>query len=209
MITIHKHIRQFVHFLITPYYGSNRISRWIRKRIEYRSVQELIGLPLAGLAFFGAVVVPKTQAGFASTELYFDTQKTTVSATVTAARFHWPIATFGISQYFTSDHHGMDLTDPAGTPVRPITDGTIVYAGSTIFGYGKHVVIKHDDIIQSLYAHLSKVNVKTGQTVSQDTEIGSVGATGWATGNHLHLEIFIHGVTTNPLEVLPEIKKQN
>lgn len=202
-------IKHIIKWLTKPYHGSNRLSHWVRRHIEYRSIQELIGLPLAGLAFFGAVVVPQTQAGFASTELYFDTQKTTVTTIISDSRFHWPLSSFGISQNFSGGHPGMDLTDPVGTPIHPVADGTVVYVGTLYFGYGKHIIIKHNDTLESLYAHLSKVDVKEGQTVTKDTELGEVGATGWATGNHLHLEIHVSGVATNPLEVLPELKKGN
>jgi len=204
-----KLIRQRIHWLITPYHGSNRVSRWFRQHIENRPIQELVGIPLAGLAFMAAVIVPQTQAGFESTELYFNTPKTIMNAAVSDSRFQWPLASFGISQDFSGVHPGMDLTDPAGTPIHPVADGTVAYAGTILMGYGKHVIVKHNDTLESLYAHLSQIDVREGQTVTKDTELGAVGATGWATGNHLHLEIHVNGVATNPLEVLPELKAQN
>ena len=187
---------------------SNGISRLIRQFVERRPLQELIGIPLVCLAFFGAVIVPQAQAGFNATELSFSTPKTLVSASVTDMRFRWPLTTFGISQRFSGTHPGMDLTDPAGTPIYPITDGTVVYAGTIRFGYGRHVIVKHDDHLESLYAHMTRIDVKEGQKVTKTTELGEVGATGWATGNHLHLEVHVNGVSTNPLEVLPELKKE-
>lgn len=193
---------------MTPRYGSNRISFWLRRHVEKRSIQELIGIPLAGLAFFGAVIVPQTQAGFASTEFSFYTPKTNVVAAVSDSRFQWPLATFGISQDFTGTHPGMDLTDPVGTPIHPVADGTVIYAGTILFGYGRHVIVKHDDHLESLYAHMSRIDVREGQKVTKATQLGEVGATGWATGNHLHLEIHVDGTATNPLEVLPELKKE-
>lgn len=199
-------VKTALYWLVTPYYGSNRLSRWIRTKIEHRSIQELIGVPLVVLAFFGAVIVPHAQAGFATAEVYLDTQATTVNAIVVPSRFRWPLAAFGISQYFRNGHPGMDLTNPAGTPMYPITEGKIILVASLQNGYGKHVVIEHDDTMSSTYAHLSRVEVKEGQRVTKDTEIGTVGATGWATGNHLHLEIHQNGVAIDPKEVLPEVK---
>lgn len=190
-----------------PHYGSNRISRWLRRHIEGKSLQELVGIPLVGLAFFGAVVMPQAQAGFASTELLFDDPKTIINAAVAASRYHWPLATFGISQYFSSVHPGMDLTDPFGTPVQAVSKGTVVYAGADVSGYGKYVVIRHEDDIETLYAHLSRISVTAGQKVTKDTELGEVGATGRATGNHLHLEVRVAGASANPIEVLPELEK--
>lgn len=198
--------KSIIQKLFTPYYGQNRISRFIRKRIEYRHIQELVGLPLAGLAFFGAVVVPQTQAAVSSAELYLDAQKTTIQATVTDSRFSWPMASFGISQYFSGYHRGVDLMDPAGTPVFPIADGTVIATGWSLWGYGKHVIVQHEDNIQSLYAHLSTITVAHGEQVTKSTQLGGVGATGWATGNHLHLEVIIDGVQTNPMDVLPGLQ---
>ncbi len=193
--------------LFTSYRGSNGLSRWLRRIIERRSVAELIGIPLTGLAFFGAVVLPQAQAGLSSAELFFDTQTTVVDAVVAPSRFRWPLATFGISQYFARWHPGVDLTDPAGTPIYPIADGNITFVALQYTGYGKHVIVEHEDGMRSLYAHLSKIRVNVGDTVTKETELGSVGATGWSTGNHLHLEIFQNGAAINPMEVLPQIKK--
>ena len=194
-------------WLTRPYHGSNRLSRWVRYHIEHRSIQELIGVPLIGLAFFGAVIVPQTQAGFASAEVYLDTQTTTVNAIVVPSRFRWPLAAFGISQYYSGGHPGLDLTNPAGTPIYPVTDGKVILVASLRDGYGRHVIVEHKDGMSSIYAHLTRAEVVVGQIVSKDTEIGTVGATGWATGNHLHLEIHQDGAAINPMEVLPGIKK--
>lgn len=194
-------------WLTKPYHGSNRLSRWIRGKIEYRSVSELFGVPLIGLTFFGAVIVPQTQAGLATAEVYMDTQTTTVNAVVVPSRFRWPLAAFGISQYFRAGHPGVDLTNPAGTPIYPITEGTVILAAALHDGYGRHVIIEHTDGMTSVYAHLSRMEVQVGQQVTKETELGTVGATGWATGNHLHLEIHQDGVAINPMEVLPGIKK--
>lgn len=199
--------KKAIIWLTRPYHGSNRLSRWLRDKIEGRSLQELIGIPLIGLVFFGAVIMPQAQAGFASTEVYFDTQETVVNATVAPSRFRWPLATFGISQYFSRGHHGLDLTNPAGTPIYPVLEGKVTLVASLLGGYGKHVIIAHADGMSSIYAHLSKTEVKEGQVVTKDTELGTVGATGWATGNHLHFELLQNGIALNPVEVLPEIKK--
>lgn len=200
-------IKTALYWLIKPHYGSNRLSRFIRGEIEHRSIQELIGVPLMGLTFFGAVIVPQSLAGFTTAEVYLDTQTTTVNAVVVPSRFRWPLAAFGISQLFRGGHQGLDLTNPAGTPIYPITEGKVILVAALYDGYGKHVIVEHKDAMSSIYAHLSRVEVEIGQTVTKDTELGTVGATGWATGNHLHLEILQNGITLNPMEVLPEIKK--
>lgn len=193
---------------MTPYYGSNRLSRLIRTKIERVSTAELIGIPLIALVFLAAVVVPQTEAGLEHAAIYFDTENTTttVTAAVTASRFRWPLATFGLSQYFSGVHPGLDMTNPAGTPIYPIAPGKVVLAESLFNGYGKHVIIEHGDGMTSTYAHMSRIEVKAGQVVGKMTELGTVGATGWATGNHLHFEIHQNGVAMNPIEVLPEFR---
>lgn len=203
-MTTAKHV---LTWLTKPYYGSNRVSRLLRRIIEDRPIAELIGIPLASVMFMAAVIVPQTEAGFASAETYFDTQTVTIETLVTPSTFRWPFPTFGLSQGFFGGHPGLDLTNPAGTPVHPVAEGKVVLAANEFVGYGKHVIVEHDNALTSTYAHLSVIRVKTGDRVTKETELGAVGATGWATGNHLHLEVHQNGTALNPVEILPEAKK--
>lgn len=86
-------------------------------------------------------------------------------------------------------HKGIDIPRPAGSPVKAAGDGEVVFAG-TEKGYGNVVKIRHDDGTVTVYAHLQGFNVKSGQQVSAGTRIGGVGATGVATGNHLHFGMY-------------------
>ncbi len=95
-------------------------------------------------------------------------------------------------------HTGVDYGAPTGTPVRSVGDGVIEAAGWQ-GGYGNTVVVRHRNGHSTLYAHLSKIQVRKGQTVSQGQEIGAVGATGTATGPHLHFEFRVNGVHRDPL----------
>lgn len=97
-------------------------------------------------------------------------------------------------------HLGVDYGAPAGTPVRSVADGMVEFAGVQS-GYGNVVQIRHRNSISTLYAHLSRINVKTDQLVSQGDNIGLVGSTGWATGAHLHFEFRIDGVHHDPLTI--------
>ena len=86
-------------------------------------------------------------------------------------------------------HTGIDLAGTRGTAIYPITSGK-VWKITTNDSYGKCVYIKHDDgLYVSLYAHLSAIYVKTGQTVTTNTHIGDLGSSGVSTGPHLHLEV--------------------
>jgi murein DD-endopeptidase MepM/ murein hydrolase activator NlpD len=95
-------------------------------------------------------------------------------------------------------HLGVDYGAPTGTPVRSVAEGVVDFAGRQN-GYGNVVQIKHGNDRSTLYAHLSRIDVKKGQRVDQGGRIGAVGSTGWATGPHLHYEFRVAGRHQNPL----------
>jgi murein DD-endopeptidase MepM/ murein hydrolase activator NlpD len=94
-------------------------------------------------------------------------------------------------------HLGVDYAAPMGTAVRTVGDGIVEFAGSQN-GYGNVVQIAHGNDRATLYAHLSRIEVKQGQRVEQGQRVGAVGATGWATGPHLHFEFRIRGQHQDP-----------
>lgn len=95
-------------------------------------------------------------------------------------------------------HNGVDYGAPTGTPVRTVGDGVVEFAGWRN-GYGNVVIVKHSNERSTVYAHLSRIDVKTNQHVDQGARIGAVGATGWATGPHLHFELKVKGQHQDPL----------
>ena len=97
-------------------------------------------------------------------------------------------------------HNGIDFAAPNGTPVRTVGDGVVDFAGRQN-GYGNIVIVTHRDKQQTAYAHLSRMDVEVGQSVSQGQTIGAVGATGWATGPHLHFEFRIDGEPHDPTTI--------
>ncbi|MDP3653217.1 MAG: M23 family metallopeptidase [Rhodoferax sp.] len=97
-------------------------------------------------------------------------------------------------------HNGVDYAAPTGTPIRSVGEGVVDFAGVQ-GGYGNIVMVKHNNSDTTVYAHLSRINVKRGEHVSQGQHIGAVGSTGWATGPHLHFEFRINGVFRDPLTV--------
>ena len=116
-----------------------------------------------------------------------------ISSTFSNGRFH-PI----LKRY--RPHHGLDYAAPTGTPISAIGSGTVVFSG--IKGsYGKFVIIKHPNGYKSYYGHLSKIekNIRVGVRAEQGQIIGYVGATGLATGPHLHYELRINDKPVNPL----------
>lgn len=97
-------------------------------------------------------------------------------------------------------HLGVDYGAPIGTPVRTVGDGVVEFAGVQ-GGYGNVVQVRHSGDRLTVYAHLSRIDVRQGQRVEQGVRIGAVGATGWATGPHLHFEFRVHGEHQDPLVV--------
>ena len=97
-------------------------------------------------------------------------------------------------------HNGVDYSAPTGTPVRVVGDGIVTLAGRQN-GYGNVVQVQHAQGRSTLYAHLSRIDVRQGQRVEQGQSIGAVGATGWATGPHLHFEFRVNGQFQDPLTI--------
>jgi len=95
-------------------------------------------------------------------------------------------------------HLGVDYAAPTGTAVRSVGQGVVDVAGEQ-GGFGNVVMVKHANGHTTVYAHLSRIMVKRGQTVSQNQTLGLVGATGWATGPHLHFEFRVNGRHQDPL----------
>ncbi len=132
------------------------------------------------------------------------------------AVFAWPLANFTITQYFGGTefaarnpgiyggrayHPGIDLGAPTGTPIYAPLAGTVRDIGNTdsvpgCYSWGKWTLIDHANGLSTLYAHQSVISVSAGQKVNQGQIIGYVGATGYATGPHLHLTVYAkEGVT--------------
>lgn len=97
-------------------------------------------------------------------------------------------------------HQGVDYAETTGTPVRNVGDGVVEFAGMQR-GYGNVVFVGHRNQITTVYAHLSRIDVKRGQPVSQSQVIGAVGATGWVTGPHLHFEYRVNGSYQDPATI--------
>jgi len=103
-------------------------------------------------------------------------------------------------------HRGIDYAAPRGTPIVAAGEGRVV-ASSYSRANGNYVFIRHGEQYETKYLHLSKRAVKTGQRVRQGQVIGNVGATGYATGPHLHYEFLLNGVHRNPRTILDKLPK--
>jgi peptidoglycan hydrolase-like protein with peptidoglycan-binding domain len=94
-------------------------------------------------------------------------------------------------------HAGLDFPAPSGTPVTAAASGRVAFAGWDD-GWGLTVTIDHGNGLRTRYAHLSRATVNPGTTVAAGATIGRVGATGFATGPHLHVEVTIRGANADP-----------
>jgi hypothetical protein len=97
-------------------------------------------------------------------------------------------------------HTGIDFTAPVGTPIRATGNGKVVSVKREATGYGLHVVIDHGYGFRTLYAHMSKAEVKEGELVTKGQRIGSIGNSGTSTAPHLHYEVHVNGNPVNPVK---------
>jgi murein DD-endopeptidase MepM/ murein hydrolase activator NlpD len=122
-------------------------------------------------------------------------------------RFLWPVTgaiNSGFGPRGASFHDGIDIAAAAGTPIRAIDRGEVIYSDQ-LRGYGNIVIIRHTDGLVSVYAHNDGNIARQGQVVSRGEIIARVGSTGRVTGPHLHFEIRKNNLAQDPLRVLPQL----
>jgi murein DD-endopeptidase MepM/ murein hydrolase activator NlpD len=118
-----------------------------------------------------------------------------------AAGLIWPcdgVVVSGFGMRWGRMHEGIDIGCAYGAPNRAAAAGTVIYAG-WLGGYGNLVVVDHGNGLSTAYAHASAILVSVGQGVAQGETVSLVGATGHATGPHLHFEVRVNGVAVDPL----------
>ncbi len=108
---------------------------------------------------------------------------------------------FGLRRFFNGEernpHSGLDFAVPQGTPVKAPADGEVILVGDYFFN-GKTVFLDHGQGLISMFCHLSAIDVSVGDVVSRGTVVGKVGATGRATGPHLHWNVSLNAVRVDP-----------
>ena len=110
----------------------------------------------------------------------------------------------GKNSNYTYAHNGIDIAVPIGSKILAVADGVIK---ETNFNseYGNYIIVKNDEEYETLYAHLDKINVKEGESISQNQEIATSGITGNVVAPILHLELHHNGEPVNPLDYIDKI----
>jgi murein DD-endopeptidase MepM/ murein hydrolase activator NlpD len=124
--------------------------------------------------------------------------------------WRWPLR-YGIvsSEYgrrWGKRHKGIDIAADSGDKVYAVAPGEVLYASSSLKGYGNVVILRHDEKTTSLYAHNSRILVKKGQRVRMGKVIAKVGSSGRSTGPHVHFEVRRGGKALDPRKMLPKSK---
>lgn len=180
--------------------GGTKVSRFLRFFFERYSIKNLLGANLVILSMASPFInLPN--------KVLANTEGTEISSPIvlsTRQGVRVPLEAKNVTQGYTLFHKGVDLNGRTGDPVYPMSGGVVESAEYSTSGYGKMVLVDHGNGYKSLYAHLSKIDVSQGQKIDNETKIGEVGATGHAYGDHLHMEIYENGKTTNPLTLLPK-----
>lgn len=126
-------------------------------------------------------------------------------------QFKWPLRTGRLTSRFGPRrrycHTGIDIAAPVGTRVRAAADGRVVFSGRRR-GYGNLVIVQHNSVYRTAYAHLKTKAVRTGQRVRQGRVLATVGRSGNSTGPHLHFEVRVRNKARDPMLYLPRSPKQ-
>lgn len=147
------------------------------------------------------LVIPNGEPQTTSTRPSSSSRSSSSASSAVVQNGYYTSPIIGIkSRGITGAHKGVDVAAPVGTPTWAMADGVVVIAKPSGYngGYGKYVVIKHPNGSQTVYGHLSQVDVRVGQNVSQGQQIGLSGNTGRSTGPHLHYEVRINGGYIDP-----------
>ncbi|MFF5996392.1 M23 family metallopeptidase [Lysinibacillus sp. KU-BSD001] len=119
--------------------------------------------------------------------------------------FAWPTVGGYISSHmgerWGAYHRGIDIARPSNYTIKATDNGVVTFTGWD-GTYGNKIVINHNNGYETVYAHLSSIDVSVGQVVEQGSKIGVMGSTGNSTGTHLHFEVQQNGALINPLSVL-------
>lgn len=152
-----------------------------------------------------------TQLGAGGEDLLPSTDKASFAPLTVTGTFHKPVAYTRITSKYgyrvnpvTNEygfHSGLDMAAPEGTPIYAAFSGTVETVSESN-GRGKYLILTHSNGLQTIYCHCSAILVEAGTKINGGEKIAEVGATGQATGPHLHLEVLLNGMRYDPAWLL-------
>lgn len=182
--------------------SGNKVSRYFRHVFEHKHIKRILGTNIAVLVMASSFTPSLTS------RIDVSAQEITVSGDSvklkTEGHIQYPLKRIQINQSYSFFHPGIDFEGVTGDPVFSVMAGEVEAVQYSNFAYGNAVLVRHGENYLSLYAHLSKIYVKKGDSVNLNTILGEVGSTGRSTGDHLHLEIRENGRNINPFSMLPQ-----
>lgn len=181
----------------------NKLSRFFRHIFEHKNIKRFLGANLA-LTIISTSFLSQNSINTSNTsgpKNVLITEAPIVLTTKITIRY--PVEKVIVSQGYRFYHPAIDFDGITGDNIFPIMDGKVKAVNYSKIGYGNAVYIMHGDNFSSLYAHLSKIEVKKDQEVTTKTKIGEMGSTGRTSGDHLHFELYKNNYPINPFSVLP------
>ncbi len=181
--------------------NGNKASRVVRHLVDRFNIKAILGGNITLMVLAAGIVTPQTGI---TTLAQAEAQVLPIAEAHFTTEFNirYPMEKFSFNQGFSYFHPGIDLGYPVGTPVFSIANGSIETTEYGRFGYGNSIVVAHKDGLKSRYAHLSRIDVRPGDSITTDMQIGLVGNTGRSTGPHLHLEVRKNNIPLNPIAIL-------
>ena len=193
--------------VINKKYRSGTLLGKIARHLSgHKNTKKFFAANLSALAIVGTLL-PGAQGSVQAAAFNTQPDETiiqTQNTLKTEKSIQYPLETVKVNQGFGIFHLGIDFGAEIGDSIKSIKAGIVTEAGYATDGYGNTILIDHGQGLTSRYAHLSKIEVKVGDQVTTNTEVGEVGVTGHTTGPHLHLEIYQNGIPLNPLSVLAQ-----
>ncbi len=184
--------------------SGNKLSRLGRIIFERKNIRRILGSNLAVAVIATSLIPTTTSAEALEAEPTIITENSVNLSTERAVAF--PVRKIILTQGYRLFHPGLDLDGVTGDTINPIMDGEVTDIQYSRFAYGNAIIIAHTNGLESLYAHLSKIEVKKGDKVTTLTKIAEMGSTGHSSGDHLHLEVRKNGHPVNPFTVLPRLQ---
>lgn len=184
-------------------FAGHPVSRVLRRVFENKKTRQIFGVNLMVAVLLTGMMVPPISAFTTNPDAEITALSPNIVQLTTEETIRMPVDTFNVSQGYHLFHPAVDLNEVVGAPVYPLMEGVVEEVVYGRFSYGNYVIVDHGSGFKSLYAHLAKIVAAEQEVVDKNTVIGTVGTTGWATGSHLHLEVYDHGQPFNPLLILP------